>query len=155
MLAGDADADVPCGECTACCRSSQFVHVEPDEVDTLAHVPRALLFPAPGRPAGHLVIGYDEHGRCPLLGDHGCTIYEHRPRTCRAYDCRVFAAADVEPDAHQPAIAVQVRRWRFEHPGDEDRRAHASVLASARRLAAAEPPPPNRLALALRAVADA
>ena len=34
--------------CTACCTSSQFVHIEPDETDTLAHIPAALRFPAPG-----------------------------------------------------------------------------------------------------------
>ena len=28
--------------CTACCTSSQFVHIEPDETDTLAHVVTAL-----------------------------------------------------------------------------------------------------------------
>ena len=59
--------------------------------------PAALRFPRPGRPKGHVVLGYDEHGRCPMLGDHGCTIYEHRPRTCRTYDCRVFAATGSSP----------------------------------------------------------
>ena len=39
-------SDVPCGGCTACCTSSQFVHVDPDESDTLAHIPAELLFPA-------------------------------------------------------------------------------------------------------------
>src|SRR4051794_37683655 len=59
VLRDGDEADVPCGECTACCTSSQFVHIEPDELDTLAHVPKALRFPAPGRPPGHVVLGYD------------------------------------------------------------------------------------------------
>lgn len=113
-LRGERDSDVPCDGCTACCASSQFVNIEPDETDTLAHIHAALRFPAPGRPSGHVLLGYDEHGRCPMLGDHGCTIYEHRPRTCRTYDCRVFTATGIEPDASQPAIRAQVRRWRFE-----------------------------------------
>src|SRR5690242_17381514 len=46
-LRGDADADVPCGSCTACCTSSQFVPIGPDEVDALAHIPADLLFPVP------------------------------------------------------------------------------------------------------------
>ena len=71
----------------------------------------ALLFAAPRQP-GSFVMGYDEHGRCPMLGDHGCTIYEHRPRTCRTYDCRVFAATGITPD--QPFIAEQVARWQFD-----------------------------------------
>ena len=58
---------VPCDGCTACCTSSQFVHIEPDEADTLAHVPAALLFPAPGRPRGHVLLGFDERGHCPML----------------------------------------------------------------------------------------
>lgn len=112
-LRGEADADVPCGGCTACCRSRQFVHIAPDETDALAHIPAELLFPAPRLPTGHVLMGYDEHGRCPMLSDVGCTIYDHRPRTCRTYDCRVFAASGVVPDADQPAIAAQAVRWRF------------------------------------------
>jgi hypothetical protein len=148
-----AASDVPCGTCTACCRSSQFVHVGPDEADALAHIPASLLFPAPGRPRGHLLLGYDERGRCPMLGDSGCTIYDHRPLACRVYDCRVFAAADVEPDDHQPAIAAQVRRWRFSYPSDDDRREHDAVRAVAARRSAHDPSAP-RLAIAVRAVAD-
>jgi Fe-S-cluster containining protein len=113
-LRGEADSDVPCGGCTACCRSFQFVHIDPDEIDAIAHIPAELLFPAPQRPRGHLVMGYDDEGRCPMLGKSGCTIYEHRPRTCRMYDCRVFAATGVEPDGDErAAIREQVRRWRF------------------------------------------
>jgi Fe-S-cluster containining protein len=105
---------VPCDGCVACCTSSQFVHIEPDETDALAHVPAELRFPAPGLPKGHVVLGYDEQGCCPMLVDGVCSIYEHRPRACRAYDCRVFAATGVEPDESQPAIAARVREWRFE-----------------------------------------
>ena len=49
-IRGERGSDVPCGGCTACCTSSQFVHIEPDETDTLAHIPAALLFPAPSGP---------------------------------------------------------------------------------------------------------
>jgi Fe-S-cluster containining protein len=130
-IRGQGGTDVPCGTCTACCTSSQFVHVEPDEVDALAHIPDALLVDAPGLP-GHRVLGYDDRGRCPMLGDGGCTIYEHRPRTCRTYDCRVFAAAGVTvDDERQRAIADRVARWRFEHPEEADRTEHAAVRAAA------------------------
>src|SRR6187399_1589388 len=96
-LRGEADADVPCGSCTACCTSAQFVHIGPDETDALAHIAPELLVAAPGRPRGHVVLGYDERGHCPMLVDGACSIYEHRPRTCRTYDCRVFPAAGLEP----------------------------------------------------------
>ena len=105
---------VPCGLCAACCTSSQFVHIEPDEAETLARVPAALRFAAPGLPAGHVVLGYDERGHCPMLIDGACSIYEHRPRTCHTYDCRVFAATGVEPDPSQNGIAARVRAWRFD-----------------------------------------
>lgn len=138
-IRGERDSVVPCGGCTACCTASQFVHIGPDEIDTLAAVPRRLLFPAPGLAEGHVVMGYDERGRCPMLVDDRCSIYEVRPRTCRTYDCRVFAAAGVVADGEdgtKVAIARRVRRWRFDHPtGDDDAR-QAAVRAAASLLVA-------------------
>jgi Fe-S-cluster containining protein len=121
-LRGEADSDVPCNGCTACCTSSQFVHIAPDETDALAHIPAELLFPAPKLPNGNVVMGYDENGHCPMLVNGACSIYEHRPRTCRTYDCRVFAVTAIDLDEHEkPAIAERVRRWRFTYETDEDR----------------------------------
>jgi uncharacterized protein len=149
-------SDVPCGTCTACCTSSQFVHIGPDEVETLARIPDALRFPAPGLPAGHVVLGYDTRGHCPMLVDGACSIYAQRPRTCRTYDCRVFAAAAVQPD--KPAIAEQVRRWRFDvsHPSDDIRRDAIREAASFLTVNAAtvfEGSRPTRTQLAVLAVA--
>ena len=124
-------SDVPCDGCTACCRSSQFIHIAPDEADALAHVPAALLFAAPGLPAGHVLMGYDERGHCPLLVDDRCSIYEHRPRTCRTYDCRVIAATGVELDADQHRIAERAAHWRFGHPTEIDEVRHDAVRAAA------------------------
>jgi len=128
-IAGERGSDVPCGECTACCTSSQFVHIGPDEADTLAHIDPRLLFPAPLLPAGHVVMGYDERGRCPMLIDDVCSIYEHRPRTCRTYDCRVFPAAGIEPD-DKPLIADRARRWEFVYADDDARALHDAVRAA-------------------------
>ena len=131
----EAESDVPCGECTACCTASQFIHIGPDEADALAHIPGALLFPAPRMPKGHVLMGYDEHGRCPMLIDGKCSIYAHRPRTCRTYDCRVFAAAGLEPDdADKALIAERVRHWRFSHPAPQDETDHDAVRAVAVQL---------------------
>lgn len=127
-----ADSDVPCGPCTACCTSAQFVHVGPDEADALAHIPEALLFPAPRLPAGHLLLGYDERGHCPMLVDGGCSIYEHRPRTCRTYDCRVLPAAGLElVEEERAPIARQARRWRFSCSTGRDRDELAAVRSAA------------------------
>ena len=130
-LATGSSVDVPCDGCTACCTSGQFVHIGPDETDTLAHIPGELLAPAPRLPAGHVVLGYDSAGRCPMLIDGACSIYAHRPRACRLYDCRVYAAAGVDVEAAKPALASRVARWRFNHPAPIDRRLHDAVEAAA------------------------
>ena len=130
-LLGARDADVPCGACTACCTSSQFVPVGPDETDALARIPPALRFPAPGLPPGHVVLPYDERGHCPMLEAGACSIYEHRPRTCRTYDCRVFPAAGVElDDPGKGAIARRAQRWEFAFPTADDRTRHEAVRAA-------------------------
>jgi Fe-S-cluster containining protein len=130
-LCGQGTSDVPCGECTACCTSSQFVHIGPDETDALAHIPVELLFPAPGLPRGHVLLGYDDRGHCPMLIDGRCSIYEHRPRTCRTYDCRVFPAAGISADDDKVFIVRQSRRWDFSFPAAADRVAHEAVRAAA------------------------
>lgn len=60
--------------------------------------------------------------------------YEHRPSTCRAYDCRVFAAAGI--DADRTAISRRARRWEFSHATEDDRIEHAAVRTAARFLRA-------------------
>lgn len=122
--------DVPCGSCTACCTSSQFVHIGPEEIETLRRIPKALVFRAPGPAKGHVVMGYDERGHCPMFVDGGCSIYEHRPRTCRTYDCRVFPAAGLEP-ADKAQILERVRQWKFDVTGPEDERRQSAVALAA------------------------
>ena len=134
-LRGRAASDVPCGECTACCRSAQFVHIAPDEETTLAAIPPELLFPAPRLPAGHVVLGYDDQGRCPMLVESGCSIYSARPRACRTYDCRVFAATGTGP-TDQPLVGERVQRWRFSNPSPVDAAEQEAVRAAAAFLAA-------------------
>jgi uncharacterized protein len=129
-LLEDSGADVPCGGCTACCTSSYFIHVGPDETRTLARIPGELLFAAPDLPKGNVLMGYDGNGRCPMLTDGACSIYEQRPLTCRNYDCRVYAAAGI--DADRDLISRRARRWAFGYPAGEDREQHAAVRAAAR-----------------------
>jgi Fe-S-cluster containining protein len=135
VLDDECSAEVPCGGCTACCTSSQFIHIEPDEIDTIAHVPAQLLFRAPRTPPGYLVLGYDARGHCPMLIDYKCSIYRHRPRTCRTYDCRVFPAAGVDVQDEHPAIALQARRWQFRFPERTDQIRHEAIIKAARFLA--------------------
>jgi hypothetical protein len=127
-LAEKRDADVPCGPCNACCRTSHYIHVRPEDRRALKRLPRASLSPAPDLPPGNLVLGFDEAGRCPMLVDERCTIYADRPRACRTYDCRIYAAAGIAAD--RPDIDAQARRWRFAFPGERDREERQAVRAA-------------------------
>jgi Fe-S-cluster containining protein len=134
-LVGQRDSKVPCGSCTACCTASQFVHIAPDETDTLSHIPTELLFQAPRLPPGHRVLGYDEHGHCPMLKNNQCSIYEFRPRACRTYDCRVFPATGVVlTGVHTQHIARRSDRWRFTFSSGADRAEYDALHAAARFL---------------------
>ena len=131
-LKHDQETDVPCGACNACCRSAYFIHIKPDEIDTLAHIPSELLFPAPGQPKGNVLMGFDENGHCPMLKDGACSIYEHRPLTCRSYDCRIFPATGIHVDGKdKSAIVDQVKRWKFSLPEERDNQHLKSVQRSA------------------------
>lgn len=126
-IRGEHAADVPCNGCTACCTSSQFIHIEPDEIDTLSCVPAELLFPAPLLPKGHVLFGYDKQGHCPMLIDNHCSIYMHRPRTCRTYDCRIFTATGLTNQLDKERIVEQAKRWKFTFSSEEDRSRHAAI----------------------------
>ena len=93
-----------------------------------------------------MLLGYDDLGHCPMLRNGACSIYDHRPKTCRTYDCRVFPAAAVQPD--KPAIAARAGQWRFAYPTDDDRAQHDAVRA------VAEPDEPNPTRRAVNAVMD-
>jgi len=125
-------AEVPCGTCRGCCRSSMFIHIQPHETETLRSIPRALLFPAPGQPKGHVLMGYNDRGECPMLKGNDCSIYEHRPQTCRDYDCRIFAATGIAVDQEtQPEIAERVKQWVFSYEDDAGREQPALVQKAA------------------------
>jgi len=134
-LATQPGADVPCGECNACCRSSYFIHITPEETQALAHIPKDLLFAAPGRPEGNVIMGFDEEGCCPMLIDDKCSIYEHRPLTCRNYDCRIFPAAGISAgDEDKDLITQQISRWKFDYSDERGRMQHSAVQAAAKFL---------------------
>src|SRR2546429_9001558 len=84
LRSGKGGSAVPCSACTACCRSSMFIHIKPEETQTIQRMPCALLFPALGMPEGHVLMGYNDNGHCPMLIDNKCSIYEYRRQTCRS-----------------------------------------------------------------------
>jgi Fe-S-cluster containining protein len=129
------DAIVPCDDCSACCRSSLFIHIKSEEKQTLSKIPKNLLFSAPGLPKGNVLMGYDSSGKCPMFQNNKCAIYEFRPQTCREFDCRVFAATRIELNNEaQSLIADRVRQWAFEYPGDQDQSDLSTLSASVKFL---------------------
>ncbi|ADH86168.1 YkgJ family cysteine cluster protein [Desulfurivibrio alkaliphilus] len=50
-------------------------------------------------------INLDEEGRCPFVTEQGCTIYEHRPTTCRYYPVGMsyFRESPEKKDESAPA----------------------------------------------------
>jgi uncharacterized protein len=126
--------NVPCGECTACCTSSYFIHIKPDETETLDRIPKELLFPAPGLSKGNALLGYDKKGHCPMFIDHKCSIYDHRPLTCRNYDCRIFPATGLPVGDDKVFISKRTHRWKFDFPATQDHKEFSAVQAAAKFL---------------------
>ena len=127
-LAGHAGMDVACGDCRGCCVSSYYVKVRDHETEAIAHIGEANLQPGP---AGSRLMGFRANGHCLMLRDGNCSIYTHRPETCRTYDCRVFAAAGLDAGPDKPVINERVARWRFEFPTAADRAEQRAVAAAA------------------------
>ncbi len=130
---GRAETVVPCGTCRGCCTSSQFIHVRPQDTLTLAAIPKNLLVKAPGLAGMNMVLGFSADGSCPMLLNGMCSIYEHRPQTCRDYDCRVFAAAGLDAGGQEKErINTRVRVWRFTYSNERDLDTHHAIKAAAR-----------------------
>jgi Fe-S-cluster containining protein len=130
-LSGGAGMEVACGDCRGCCTSSYFIKVRPHETAALAHIGADNLRPIPGATSGNLLMGFDERGHCFMFANGGCSIYQHRPETCRTYDCRVFAAAGMNAGAEKSAINERIAQWEFEYASDQDREEHRAVTATA------------------------
>jgi len=133
-LAGGSAMQVACGECVGCCTSSYVIKVRPRERDALAHIPATCL--QPGELDGTQYLAANAQGHCPMFSgstanDAGCSIYAHRPETCRTYDCRIFAAAGMQAGEGKTMINERVASWRFEYEDETARAEHRAVTAAA------------------------
>jgi len=81
------NADVPCGNCHACCeRDLIFLHPEcGDIIDDYEHEPAPKPF------EGRFILRHSLNGDCYYLGLNGCVIHGKAPAICREFDCREFA----------------------------------------------------------------
>lgn len=130
-LAGTSGMDVACGDCVGCCTSSYFIKVRAHETVTIERIGKANLRPVPGGSDGDLLMGFKPSGHCLMFAKGGCSIYEHRPETCRTYDCRVFTAAGMNAGPDKSVINERIAGWRFDYPSPRDTREHRAVTAAA------------------------
>lgn len=130
VLRGEAVADVPCDGCVGCCVSAYPIPLRPDDRVALERVPDMNL-QLPVVPGQLARMTPRADGRCPMLQADLCTIYADRPRTCRDYDCRIYAAAGLTPDGPRPVIQQRVREWRFGFAGPRERAMAEAVRRAA------------------------
>jgi Fe-S-cluster containining protein len=130
-LAGGPGMDVACGNCRGCCTSSYFIKVRAHEKAALAHIGEENLRPVPGATNGSMLMGFDEQGHCFMFANGDCSIYNHRPETCRTYDCRVFTAAGMNAGPDKSVINERIASWSFDYPAARDREEHRAVTAAA------------------------
>ena len=130
-LAGNEGMNVACGSCRGCCTSSYFIKVRAHEHAALESIGADRLRPLPGATNGAQLMGFHENGHCFMFSKGNCTIYTHRPETCRTYDCRVFAAASMTAGEGKTEINERVASWRFDYPTARDRDEHRAVTAAA------------------------
>lgn len=75
---------VPCNGCKACCRHALILLMPGD--DQSRYWTRIVTNPLTGLPG--LAVATRPGGDCVYLGEDGCTIHDHAPAVCRAFDCR-------------------------------------------------------------------
>lgn len=81
-------ADVPCHGCTSCCKRTLIVLL-PEEGDLeVLYETQTVVNPLTGKDAKALL--QTATGDCIYLKDHGCSVYDHRPVICKAFDCRRY-----------------------------------------------------------------
>lgn len=128
----EPSAQVPCGDCNACCKASYFIPIHSDERETIAHIPAARLTRSPRASEPQWALDQSCGDRCSMLVDGACSIYGQRPRACRRFDCRVFAAAAVSlGSGPRAAVNERVWQWRFDYPSELDAACQSAVLAAA------------------------
>jgi len=130
-LAGSSGMDVACGDCVGCCTSSYFIKVRAHETAAIGHIGADNLRPVPAAGNGDLLMGFDAQGHCFMFANGGCSIYQHRPETCRTYDCRVFTAAGMNAGPDKSVINGRIASWQFDYPSSHDSQEHRAVTAAA------------------------
>lgn len=88
----EPESNVNCKSCTFCCEKL-VPYLLPEEVASGLY-PLSLMQPTAEQIAANPNIGpvvtmYKKiGGGCGMFIDGKCSIYEHRPKSCRQFDCR-------------------------------------------------------------------
>ncbi len=109
----DGRVTVPCGDCTACCRSFDAVPLTAGFDDPAAYRTRAT--------DNGPVLDVQSDGSCSHLVDGRCEVYARRPLTCRTFDCRMYLLPVVELDAAIRPVADAARRFALVVKEPDDR----------------------------------
>jgi Fe-S-cluster containining protein len=96
---------IPCGGCTACCKTEQVI-LRPEAGDDLAFFAFEYISSAlyPGRKVPALRRD-PRTGHCVYLREDGCAIHGQAPWTCRRFHCaRTFKALGRLPRAKRDIL---------------------------------------------------
>lgn len=111
---GRPTAEVPCGDCNACCHEMS-VFLEPDEVDQYRSVEETA---EDGSSRPRLERNPDDS--CVYLDEQGaCSIYARRPRLCRTFDCRPLAFCGIRVE-HKEKLNEGLDHWDLAPRSRED-----------------------------------
>lgn len=92
-----------CGTCSLCCHGKVFLF--PDENAT--HLDVITDTRIDGKRLRRLITKAD--GECGHLEAGRCSVYEHRPRICRSFDCRDHYHLPAAERRRREAILVSPR----------------------------------------------
>ncbi len=79
-------AEVPCNGCRLCCINQAVFLIPEDGDDPAIYDTMPARNPLTGTPG--LRLRHKPNGECVYLDERGCTIHDHAPVICQAYDCR-------------------------------------------------------------------
>lgn len=118
-------ADVPCGDCHACCTGGYDIPVKEWEYDRETC---EAYYPADSSPdlvpKTYYRLKKKEDGSC-IHWDGQCGIYDDRPEACRFFDCRDQLATGIA----DPEIADAVKRWNYKQWLDGPRENRMLLIA--------------------------
>lgn len=102
------EVSVPCSGCVSCCYHKEVdIYPEEERPEDLRHLDVVE------DQNGKLVLRKRSDGACVHLAEGGCSVFTHRPRACRMYDCRVHAiaglASQFDAEHTPPAWAFKTR----------------------------------------------